>query len=394
MSKYIENDNIKNVHNLETNKLQHSGHPYLPSEKLKSRQTVKETDLHTIKARTRQSKAEERLRLRQADQAARLQRVMLSQQMNGKYSRQEIGILLHPQFPREWMDEYYSKLTEVYPYVSTSDTIHHGAIQFIRRDYIAGGAKSALQSLQTKESHGYQLIHRLLIIFWNPIEFLNLLPRSENDDDYPLLEDWLESIKTSWIANWNTSTSPRIMILLPEILEALHRLWNQTTPENQSTLVTESELQDAIVWLHVAFCTECQVLKSQDQILDIILSMARAISEEPYASQVTELECIRKIKSTVPYTAPPMDRAQDAWIRMLQQIPRMSATRAAQVAQTYPTARSLWLAYQQGNGEDDDANIPNEHLVADLFGERGQLKKLSEHVYRTMTSNNPKEVLF
>jgi hypothetical protein len=385
--------NVKNEHYPQGYKRPNSSSAHSHSGKSIIRQVVKEADGQTTKSSKRQTQAVERMQLRQSEQAEKLQRVTLSKQMNGKFSREEIGILLHSQFPRKWIEECHSKLTEVYPHVSESDTIHHGAVQFIRRDYIAGGAKAALQSLQAKESHGYQLIHRLLIIFWDPIEFLNLLQRSENEDDYPLLEEWLETIKTSWIANWNTSTSPRIMILLPGIMEALHRLWNQTTLENRTTLVTESELQDAIVWLHVAFCVECQILKSQDQILDVLLSMTRALSEEPYASQVTELECIRKIKSTVPYTAPPMDRARDAWIRMLQQIPRMSATRAEQVAQMYPTARSLWLAYQQNNVH-DDGKIPNEHLVADIFGEKGQLKKLSEHLYRAMTSKDSKEVLF
>ena len=339
---------------------------------------------------------EERDMVKDALRQENRDRKVAAQQSTGKFAHQEIGLVVHPQFKQAFSKEMLEVLHETYPEMqeSMSSRIDNnkGAIQFIRRDHLAGGAKAAMQAFKSSRGDttctGYQLVNRLLVVFSDPNDFLKLLQRSDTEDDYPRLEEWLEEINASWKTNWNTTTTPKVMILLPGILEEVHRLWNAASRDQRCALATDADINDAVVWLHVAFRVECQVMKAgETQVLEFLLKMTRAISEEPYIQQVTELDCVKKIKSTVSSQAAPLERAQDAWIRMLQQIPRMSATRAEQLAQFYPTARSLWQSYQE---------VPKEQqhmMVAHLFGERGQLKKLSEQLCKAMTSNNPNELL-
>jgi hypothetical protein len=356
---------------------------------------------------------EERDRLREAIKLKVKNDKLAAQQRSGKFAREEVGLLVHPHIKQVWTTQQsphdqnqaqlqpWEELSLSNPHILECEGIDKGAIHFLRRDYLAGGAKSAIQAFQNNDATGYQLINRLLIIFYDPDDFLKLLHRSDpHEDDYPLLDEWLEQIYSSWKIKWSTTTIPKVMILLPRILSEIHRRWNGA-PQNkpQHLAITDSDLNDAIVWLHVSARVECQIMKTDDDTLQFLRNMTRAISEEPYVQPVSELQCVKKIKSAIiplstidaaMATNPVLERAHDTWIRMLQQVPGISSTRAEQLAQYFPTARSLWQFYQQPASD----NTSTAHSVAHLFGERGQLNKLSEQLYLTMTSDNPKELLW
>lgn len=358
---------------------------------------------------------EERTRLREAIKLKVKNDKLAAHQRSGKFAREEVGLLVHPHIKHLWTTQQsphdqqqsqlqlWEELSLTNPHILESEGIDKGAIQFLRRDCLAGGAESAIKAFQNNDTTGYQLVNRLLIIFYDPDDFLKLLHRSDPyEDDYPLLDEWLEQIYSSWKMKWSTTTIPKVMILLPRILSEIHRRWNgapQTTPQHLT--ITDSDLNDAIVWLHVSARVECQIMKTDDDTLQFLRNMTRAISEEPYVQPVTELQCVKKIKSAIVLpstndpaaaTNPILERAHDTWVRMLQQVPGISSTRAEQLARYYPTARSLWQFYQHQQLVSDNTSTP--HSVAHLFGERGQLNKLSEQLYLTMTSDNPKELLW
>jgi DNA integrity scanning protein DisA with diadenylate cyclase activity len=115
--------------------------------------------------------------------------------------------------------------------------------------------------------------------------------------------------------------------------------------------------------------------------------MSRGICEGVYADQVSELQCIKKIKQG-PNTDDPLNRARDTWLRMLQQVPRISETKARNIVQHYPTMQSLWQAYQ-----DCDDEAENAGRLANVFDGKSQQMKVSETLYRFMTSENPNELL-
>ena len=367
------------------------------------RRRLKELELQRRKREKealRENERHERESQRISLKQDKLNRKLAAQQISGKFAKEEVGLLLHPSLKQHWSDETWTALIQTCPHVMETKGIDERAIHFLRRDYLAGGAKAAIQAFQDVNADGYQLVDRLLIVFSDPDGFLKLLERSELEDDYPRLEEWLEEIYASWRNNWKPSKKPKIVVLLPGIIDTIRRHWNAASQAQRWLLVTEGDINDALVWLQVAFCVECQILKSENQVIEFVRDLARAISEQPYAQQVTELDCVRKLKCALPATAPPLDRAQDAWIRMLQQIPGMSAARAEQLAQYYPTARSLWQAYQKPAGTTasgtllgDDNDCAKEHMVAHLFGERGHRKKLAEHIFKTMTSDNRNELL-
>ena len=367
------------------------------------RRRLKELELQRRKKEKEVIREKERLEResrRSSLKQDKLNRKLAAQQISGKFAKDEVGLLLHPALKQHWSDESWTALVETCPNVLETERGDERAIHFLRSDYLAGGAKAAIKAFQDGNADGYQLVDRLLIVFSDPDDFLRLLDRSELEDDYPRLEEWLEEIYASWRNNWTASTTPKIVVLLPDIIDTIRRHWNAASQAQRWLLVTEGDINDAIVWLQVAFCVECQILKAESQVVEFVRDLARAISEQPYAQQVTELDCVRKLKCAVPATAPPLARAQDAWIRMLQQIPGMSAARAEQLAQYYPTARSLWQAYQKraaattsGTLQGEDNDCAKEHMVAHLFGERGHRKKLSEQIFKTMTCANRNELL-
>ena len=121
---------------------------------------------------------------------------------------------------------------------------------------------------------------RLLIVFSDPDDFLKLLDRSDIlADGYPLLEEWLEEVYSSWKNNWMASKKPKIIVLLPGIIDVIRRRWNAASQAQRLMLVTEAVTKDAVDWMQVAFCVECQILKSESQVLEFVWNLARAISE-------------------------------------------------------------------------------------------------------------------
>ena len=128
---------------------------------------------------------------------------------------------------------------------------------------------------------GYQLVDRLLIVFSDPDDFLKLLDRSDIlADGYPLLEEWLEEVYSSWKNNWMTSKKPKIIVFLPCcIIDVIRRRWNAASQAHRLMLVTEADTKDAVDWMQVAFCVESQILKSESQVLEFMWNLARAISE-------------------------------------------------------------------------------------------------------------------
>jgi len=90
-----------------------------------------------------------------------------------------------------------------------------------------------------------------------------------------------------------------------------------------------------------------------------------------------------------PATASVSEKARDTWIRMLRSIPRMSEGRAAQLASYYPTARSLWEAYQ------DPTKTVGEKkgMLANLIDERSSQMKISTMIYKIMSSRDGEELL-
>jgi hypothetical protein len=311
-----------------------------------------------------------------SEQEAKRRRIEIVHQTSGKFAPNEIAILMDPQLMQRMETEVLQKMYAVYPHSNVK-----GSVRWIRKDYTAGGAQDAIQALQAGRPSGYQSLDRMVICFHEPKEFINMLQRSDDDDDdYPLLQSWLQSLEFRG----------KLVLMLHQVTDALHREWNahRRTKQNPPP-PTDAELDDAIVWLLIQFQVECIKCDSEERVLQTIKKMTRALSEEPYKQQVTELECIKKISSDCPDNADNFTKAKDCWIRQLQQVPRVSEAMARHLAQYFPTARSLWDAYEDPSRTQDEKRL----LIAPLFKEGRQHPKLADMVYRLLTSANPNEFL-
>jgi hypothetical protein len=124
-----------------------------------------------------------------------------------------------------------------------------------------------------------------------------------------------------------------------------------------------------------------------------LCKMTRMLAEAPYQKQVTELVCIKKLKSECSDLLDGPDacyeRAKDCWVRQLQQIPRVSRPMAMNLGCYYPTAWSLWRAYQDDTLTEEEKRF----LTANMFSERASQAKLSSQLYTVMTSNEPDAIL-
>ena len=383
----------------------------------------------------RKEAKEEKEHRKQEESMAKKQHQDNHYQTTGKYAHEEIAVLLDTDLYDDDPHGLVEKLKIdflVYSY-SISLGSPAKAIQFVRKDKLLGGAKDAVENLESinrirnKKSTattkkigvdndgdggdcGYEHIQYLVLIF-EPDDFIPLLRRNSQDeeDDYPALESYLDSIRSQWKHVWNipssSSVEPKIIFLLRDLPKALDKKWveyrRHKESNNERSLPTVKELEDAMQWLLVQFQVECILCSSIELMQLTIHKMTRSLAEKRYTNQVTELECIKKIKQGCTALDNKLEKAKDVWIRQLQQLPGMSESRAQHAVFHYPTCQSLWQAYQRehyqqqhDNDNKNDADSSCSALLEDKFsGDNTRYKKLSDSVYRVMTSNDPNEMI-
>lgn len=319
-------------------------------------------------------------------------------QSTGKFASQEIAVLMELYLCRHETWNLVDEVKEAgYSVNEFPSLLGCKAVQWIRKDFLQGGATDALQMLHARNRDGYQHLPLLVIVFDVPHDFIKLLEREEHEeeDDYPQLQNWLLGIQAGWKAAWNVPDGkrPRIILLLHKVSDALDRLWvnhRKRNRRNDRAPPTAEELHDAITWMLIQFQVECIHCQSPEDVSHNLNKITRLLSEEPYVQQVTELECIKKIKAGCSDLDPPYERSKDCWLRQLQQVPRISMQKARNLTQHYPTSRSLWNVYQDEDLTEDEKRV----FLSTLFDEKGTCQaKLSDWVYRVMTSKNPNEIL-
>jgi hypothetical protein len=369
----------------------------------------KQQDREALKLQEKQARADKRLLDKEERERQKLEERVGKKRKNeahaqatGKYRHEEVAVLMDPVLYMEdscGIVQHMSKDFMLHSFPSMlsfrADTAFTdlNAIQFIRKDHLDGGAKGAVSCLESNDKEGYEHLHHLILVI-EADDFIPLLRRQdkEEDDDFPALEAWLVSIQSRWRLVWGLSKAaePKMLILLRNLPDALDKKWieHQRRHRNEGSLPTQWELLDATQWLLVQFQVECMFCPTSDLIQMAVHKMTRALCDKPYANQVTELECIKKIKQCVSSSDNPMQKARDVWLRQLQQIPGISETKAQNIVEHYPTCQSLWQAYrQEGEGR-------SSTLLATVFsgGIRNE-PKLSEAVFKVMTSNEPGEMI-
>lgn len=382
--------------------------------------------------RRRKEVRDKKERLKQIEKKMKKRQTEEHNQSNGKYSHEEIAVLLDTELYRNdpyRLVETLSKNFVVHRFPSQLQTSNMPtlvkAIQFIRKEKLKGGAENAVVCLESDCAKGnlnaqggdraYDHIDYLAVLF-EPDDFIPLLQRDacQEEDDYPALELWLNTIRSQWQRIWCSSNSgkePNIIFLLYDLPGALDKKWleyrrnNSNARRNEASLPTVKELQDAALWLLVRFQVECIMCPNIEFLQSSVHKMARGLSDRPYVRQVTELECIKKIKQGCTDTDDPLEKAKDVWLRMLQQLPGLSEARAQHIVEHFPTCQSLWQAYQwehydwqEGHYEASECLGTAEGACASLLEDKfsndnRRHAKLSEIVYRVLTSDNPNEMV-
>lgn len=345
----------------------------------------------------------ERQRKREEKKAADLERKESNKrrrdtaaQTKGKHAVEEIAVLMDPDLANHEVLPLYDSLGEKGYHVCSHPTLlGYKAIQFVRRDYLRGGAVEAVKRMHAGETAEYERFDDLVVVFDLAHDFLDLLSRSEDqeEDDYPKLERWLERLIAGWRTAWKVSDSsiqPRVLLMLFNVQGALDKLWISYRKHVGSRAPpTAEELHDAITWLLVQFQCECIDCKDIEDLNNHVRKMTRMLSEKRYQKQVSEFECVKKIKAFCDDLDPDSERATDCWQRQLQQIPTVSLRVASSLVQYYPTARTLWEAYQNDALTVDQKRM----LVSSCCGTGRCQAKISNYIYQVMTSDNPNDLL-
>lgn len=397
----------------------------------------------------------EKQQLKEQEKLERQQYLLEDQQEQGKFAQQEICIHLEKSLAESVLGGLIQMtLSDTYlvssPYPSSSsecvvdaastDTssevsnksrsyTHHappivdGCVQWSRRDYILGGATA---SYDPTSEDGVEWLDIVAVVFYDPKVFLRLLTREilgvsdeegENfEDDFPLLRAWVKQLRESHararlgLGRSNSSYAavakpPRIVLILHKVQEEMSQQWvknNGRKKRRKSFIPTnEDELHDAIIWMLIEERIECAFTSTDLETIEYLKGLTRALSEYPYAELMTELQCIKKLKSTHGMIETsessknsggksPYDRAKDSWLRMLQQIKGLTEGMALRVVRYYPTARSLMEKYEDPNLTVDQKRTLLATLLMD--GKRNMVK-LSDSVYRLMTSEDPLELI-
>ena len=302
-----------------------------------------------------------------------------------------------------------------------------GCVRWIRRNHVDGGSAGAATAPSSDVT--VQRTDMVAIVFHEPGAFLKLLERdasAEARDDYPELRAWLGRVRTSLASRWekrwksdpeagggrrgkksagggdssnwtenngggNGSALPssRLVLVLHMVQAELQRQWNSGGRRRQSFAPTsEEELNDATVWLLMEENVECTLTSCDDETVDYLVNMTRALSEAPYYEDVTELHCVKKLKADASATSV-VEKAQCAWMRMARQVPGMSEAKARKLVEHFPTLMSLVEKYEDPNLTLDE----KKRLLDDCLVEGRKSKKLSDSFYRLMTSNDPNELI-
>jgi hypothetical protein len=345
-------------------------------------------------AKERQKQVEKGTKKRQKEEA---------DQSNGKNAHREIVALIDPDVYNHSEYALVETFAEDFLLHSyTSALTCPKAVQWIRKEFLQGGAQEALKHLESSnesEEHYYEHLPQVMLILESD-DFLPLLQRVDGEEDsgFPGLKTWLDSLISRWQHVWKTSSdiSPKLILLLHQIPEALDRVWVDHRRQKKKSSgapspPTEWDFQDAIQWLLIQFQVECVLCPNIESVQSNFHKMTRGLAEAPYADQVTELQCVKKIKAQTTTDADDFPKAKDIWTRQLQMLPQLSEPMARSLAQSFPTMQSLWQAYQEGG--DDDKNIDQGQLVAGDLSKARRYVKLSQAVHRVMTSDNPNEMI-
>jgi len=357
------------------------------------------------KEEAKQRKDDERQQRKAADEIAKFQKKRSRKEAacaKGKFANEEVAVLMEPALLNHATFGVDARFQEedyrAYPFPSALSCL---SVQWVRRDYLDGGAKEAMKLVNSRKLEEVEHVNSLAVVFDTPHDFIDLIQQDESspnesfhqeDDDYPKLEDWLLRLVHGWRAAWKKTEAdrPRIYLILYQVQDALDKAWVNHRSRGRGPKPPNTEqLQDAILWMLIQFQIEVVHCCTREDVAKELTKMTRFMANARYQKEATELTCVLKIKSQVSDMAPQYERAKDIWMRQVRQVPRVSQEMAKSFCRFYPTARSLWEAYQSDEYSMDEKQV----LVANCFGSRNSQIKLSNMFYRIFNSQNPEELL-
>ena len=331
-------------------------------------------------------------------------------QKKGGFAKNEICVLVEKNLSESdiGIELTTSLVSEEYKVLIGHDIskVLPNCIRFTRRDHVLGGA--------TADGDHVEHFDIIAILFSKPKKFLDMLLYEEParmtpnvgcpHDEYPKLTAWVKEIRALIMlqkhqtklnfASTECVEETRIVLILHGVEVELRRLWNKQSRQRResgpSIIATEEELYDAITYLLIEHRIECELSKDIEDTTDFLLRMTRQLSEKCYFEEPTELDCVKKIKLNNDCDHEPLHRAHEVWRRQLKQIPGVSDNISAHLVKYFPTKRHLHNYYE----DETLTESQKRTLLTYCCDAKGTAKvKISDSIYRLMTTRNPKELI-
>ena len=181
------------------------------------------------RADKRQAEKMEKERKKLKEKQTKKRQLEETKQSTGKYANLEICVLMDP-------DVYHNEEFALVDSLSDDFLMHcypsaltcQKAVQWIRKDYLQGGAKGALERLEDRQMDHFEHLQFVMLIL-EADDFIPLIQKADkDDDDYPELTEWLETLTARWQQVWNIADKqqkPRYIFLLHRVNEALDKMW-------------------------------------------------------------------------------------------------------------------------------------------------------------------------
>ncbi|CAM9495889.1 unnamed protein product [Scytosiphon promiscuus] len=230
--------------------------------------------------------------------------------------------------------------------VAAGDCGAPGAVWWTRRGYLEGGAAVSGPGVETLD---------MLAVVVPPETLLSRVERvsargggggGSDGNLFPALGQFVDGIRAA------APGFSRLVLVLEGAKKALDQQWARSGRSSNGNGsagggCTRDDFEDAQCWLLIHKEVETRVTKDGEETGQYLWDLTKALSSSPYKAEVTELHCVSRTKTEARGSErfPEAEKVlMDTWVKMLEQVPQVSANKAVEIATHYPLPRDLVAA--------------------------------------------------
>ena len=186
-------------------------------------------------------------------------------------------------------------------------------------------------------------------------------------------------------------SKPRILLLVAEWSKCLSSR-NKKNRKKNTNLITESDVMAISNKLYIEYDVEVQCFDSIERVGKELKGITRYLATKPYNKDKNSLSFLKKarVPMTQSFFNDSKRELRRTWMRMLMQINGVSAKKALNITNSYPTFKTLYDEYHNHNLTVDE----RKNLLSGIISDNGRSSyALSSRIFTFMTEDDHKHVL-